>query len=74
MFHIEIENMKNKRTVGPAPLNSMPIARTPDDVSKLIRKLRWIGLEEDARQLQRAMLTLSPEHLVTVPSEPSNTD
>ncbi len=28
------------------------------DLIKLIRKLRWIGLEEEARQLQHAASTL----------------
>lgn len=30
------------------------------DLVKLIRKLRWIGLEEEARQLQRAARNLPP--------------
>jgi hypothetical protein len=73
--------MKNKQSVGLEPADyAMATIRTPDDmsklhdVSKLIRKLRWIGLEEDARQLQRLMFTLSPGNWITVPSEPSNTD
>src|SRR5215472_18513034 len=29
--------------------------------AKLIRKLRWIGLEDEARRLERAVSTLPPE-------------
>jgi hypothetical protein len=29
--------------------------------AKLIRKLRWIGLEKEARRLERALSTLPPE-------------
>lgn len=32
-----------------------------DDWSKLIRKLRWIGMEEEAERLQRAVLSLPPD-------------
>ena len=45
-----------------------------DELLKRIRKLRWIGLEEEARELQRAMLRMSPEHDVPVPGEPFSTD
>ena len=33
-------------------MNFLRLAGQPHDVTKLIRKLRWIGLEEEARQLQ----------------------
>ena len=32
-----------------------------DDWAKLIRKLRWIGLEDDANRLQQAARKLCPE-------------
>jgi hypothetical protein len=35
--------------------------RQSDDWSKLIRKLRWIGMEEEAERLQRAVLSLPPD-------------
>jgi hypothetical protein len=35
--------------------------RVPRDWAKLIRKLRWIGLEDEARRLQLAVRTLTPE-------------
>jgi hypothetical protein len=41
---------------------------------KLIRKLRWIGLEDEARRLELAVSTLPPEQRGTVLNEPSSTD
>jgi hypothetical protein len=40
----------------------------------LIRKLRWIGLEDEARRLEQAVSTLAPEERVSVPVGPSSTD
>jgi hypothetical protein len=42
--------------------------------AKLIRKLRWIGLEDEARRLERAMSTLPPEERGCVSAGPANTD
>ena len=42
--------------------------------SKLIHKLRWIGLEEEARRLETAVSTLPPEERGSVSAEPSSTD
>jgi hypothetical protein len=36
--------------------------------AKLIRKLRWIGLEDDARRLELAVSTLPPEERGCVPA------
>jgi hypothetical protein len=46
----------------------------PDDCSKLIRKLRWIGLEEEANRLQQMVRTLPPEERGCVAAEPYSTD
>ena len=46
----------------------------PSDFAKLICKLRWIGMEEEAMQLQRAARCLPPEHRGTVWAGPFNTD
>jgi hypothetical protein len=54
--------------------NAIHISQRSDELLKRIRKLRWIGLEEEARQLQLAMRGLSPEHIGTVPSESFSTD
>ena len=45
----------------------------PDDWAKLIRKLRWIGLEDDANRLQQAVRKLRPE-VREVSGEPFSTD
>ena len=44
------------------------------DITKLIRKLRWIGLEDDARRLQRIASMLPPEERSTVSVGPFATD
>jgi hypothetical protein len=41
---------------------------------KLIRKLRWIGLEDEARRLELAVSTLPPEERGTVSVGPFSTD
>jgi hypothetical protein len=38
----------------------------PPDWARLIRKLRWIGLEKEAKRLEFAVGTLRPEKLRTV--------
>jgi len=48
--------------------------RSPDDVIKLIRKLRWIGLEDEARSLEAAVGRLRPEERGTVLVGPFSTD
>lgn len=42
--------------------------------AKLIRKLRWIGMEEEAHRLELAMGTLPPEERGTVLAPPVSTD
>jgi hypothetical protein len=46
----------------------------PHDWTKLIRKLRWIGMEEEANRLQEAVHTLPPEQQGTVSAGPFSTD
>ncbi len=48
--------------------------RVPHDWARLLRKLRWIGLEEEARRLEFAVSTLPPEQRHGVSLEVSNTD
>jgi hypothetical protein len=45
-----------------------------NDWSKLMRKLRWIGMEEEALRLQRAVLSLPFEERGTVSAWPFSTD
>jgi hypothetical protein len=44
------------------------------DWAKLIRKLRWIGMEEEAERLQQAVSTLPPDERGCVAAEPYGTD
>ena len=48
--------------------------RVSCDWAKLIRKLRWIGLEDGARRLQLAVRTLTPEEGGSVSAGPFSTD
>lgn len=48
--------------------------RVPRDWAKLICKLRWIGLEDEARRLQLAARTLTPEERDSVSAGPFSTD
>jgi hypothetical protein len=45
--------------------------RSPGEWPKLIRKLRWVGLEEEARRLELAMSALPPEQRGCVSAGPS---
>jgi hypothetical protein len=42
--------------------------------AKLIRKLRWIGLVDEARRLEQAVSTLPPEERGCVSAGPFSTD
>jgi len=42
--------------------------------TKLIRKLRWIGLENEAKRLEEAVSTLPPEQRGSVSAQPFPTD
>jgi len=44
------------------------------DWARLIRKLRWIGLDDEARRLEQAVSTLPPEERGCVSAEPFSTD
>jgi hypothetical protein len=46
----------------------------PRDWARLIRKLRWIGLDEEARRLEQAVSTLPPEERGSVSVGPFSTD
>ncbi len=49
-------------------------AKASRDWVKLIRKLRWIGLDDEARSLEAALRTLPPEERSSVVFGPVNTD
>jgi len=44
------------------------------DLVKRIRKLRWIGMEEEAAKLQLALARLSPAERAAVLMAPCDTD
>ena len=46
----------------------------PQDWAQLIRKLRWIGLDDEARRLQTAVCMLPPDQRGTVSAGPFSTD
>jgi hypothetical protein len=62
--------MERTPTGDPHVVTHEPIG----ELAKLIRKLRWIGLEDEAQRLQRVANTLPPEERGTVSAEPSATD
>ena len=47
---------------------------SPNELAKLIRKLRWMGLDDEARRLQLVMRTLPVEERGSVSIEPFSTD
>lgn len=52
-----------------------PIAhKIPSDWARLIVKLRWIGLEEEARRLELAVSTLPSEMRCGISAGPFYTD
>ena len=58
----------------PIPVDIPVQQQAATDLVKLIRKLRWIGMEEEARQLQIALNRFPPEQRVSVLSSVTNTD
>lgn len=48
--------------------------RVPHDWARLIRKLRWMGMDDEADRLAFAVSTLSPEQRGGVSAAPFNTD
>jgi hypothetical protein len=61
-----MEHARRKQTVC--------INQQPQDLVKLIRKLRWIGLEEEAHHLQMALCSLPPHERYAVLAGPFSTD
>jgi len=46
----------------------------PQDWARLIRKLRWIGLTEEARRLEDAVSAIAPAECSNAEFEPFDTD
>jgi hypothetical protein len=56
------------------PLNDPAQKGSPDEWCRLIRKLRWIGLDREADRLIFALRSLPPEERSSVIAGPRNTD
>jgi hypothetical protein len=52
----------------------IPANQLPQDVAKLISKLRWIGADDEARRLQTAVARLPSDARGTTSAEPLSTD
>ena len=49
-------------------------SKEPQELAKLIRKLRWIGMDDEARRLQTALGSLPADERSTVSAGPFSTD
>jgi hypothetical protein len=54
--------------------NVTAVPQRPSDLTKLICKLRWIGMEDEAHRLELAVRTLPREQRGTVSAGPFSTD
>ncbi|HYM19259.1 MAG TPA: hypothetical protein VEU06_11890 [Micropepsaceae bacterium] len=54
--------------------NAIDVPQLPNALAKQVLKLRWIGMEDDAKVLQLAMRSLPPERRGTVLAGPFSTD
>lgn len=61
--------MERTHDTQPIPMN-----RQPQEWAKLIRKLRWIGMEDEATRLQMAVSSLPADERGTVSAGPFSTD
>jgi hypothetical protein len=57
-----------------AEIEVIPSHQPPQDVAKLISKLRWIGMDDEARRLQTAVARLPSDARGTTSAEPLSTD
>ena len=55
-------------------MQSVSVKGQPQEWAKLIRKLRWIGMEEEAHHLQVAVCSLPPHERYAVLAGPFSTD
>lgn len=59
---------------GTCASNVIPVRQDSDDWERLIRKLRWIGMDDEARRLEQAVRSLPSERRSSVMAAPSATD
>jgi hypothetical protein len=55
-------------------LEITPEQKAAREVVKLIRKLRWIGMEREAEQLQTALGGFPPDKRASLLADPHSTD
>jgi hypothetical protein len=51
-----------------------PVQTATDELAKLVRKLRWIGLDDEAKCLQQALGAAPRETRASVLNWPGSTD
>jgi hypothetical protein len=57
-----------------SPLAFSNEQRASSELVKRIRKLRWIGMEEEAHKLQASLSEIPPDERATVSASLPNTD
>ena len=63
-----------EQKVGTQSMSEPMEELTSAELVKMIRKLRWIGLEEEARQLQAALDRFPPGERAVLPAAPRECD
>lgn len=66
--------MISGHTTPAADLLHPEVGTDTHECTKLVRKLRWIGLDEEADRLERALCIIAPEQRGSVFAHPSSTD
>ncbi len=64
-------NLRDESVAREAPA---VLQQVPPDWAKLIRKLRWLGFDEEAKSLEFAASALPPEQRCGVSFGPFSTD
>jgi hypothetical protein len=54
--------------------DASPTRHPPGELARLICKLRWVGLDDEARRLQQAARTVAVEERGIVSAGPFSTD
>ena len=67
-------NESDGRPTMEQTLDKQAISLEANEWPKLIRKLRWIGMEDEADLLQKAVSSLPPDQRGTVSAGPFGTD
>jgi hypothetical protein len=55
-------------------LDVSTVERTSSELVKMVRKLRWIGMEDEAKQLETALSSFPADERETVSAGPHSTD